>query len=95
MEMYLVDLEKARVQKLYAIDETGTDMVVYAVDVEDIKKAPVVDPEDIRTHGFWVMEYFDDGRVKSCCCSECGTNNYLAPAFCLTCGARMDKKLQR
>lgn len=59
-----------------------------------LEAAVAIDPGTVR-HGFWVMEHFSDGRVKSCRCSECKANNYMAPPVCYECLALMDKKLKR
>lgn len=93
--MYLLDLNKIPVHKLYDIDETGTQLAVQAVELEDIKAAPIVNQEDLIPHGFWVTVYDVDGNFKGCSCSECNQDDDRLTKYCGSCGARMDKKIGR
>lgn len=85
--MRLINIDKLPVKKLYAADETGTEIVVYAVDVNDIKAAPTIDAVPVR-HGRWIINC--DGYYPYC--SECKVEpdrGKMTP-YCPICGARMD-----
>ena len=64
----------------------------YVVLVEDIKKAPTIDPVK---HGRWVIERDMDGRVVCCYCSVCESeinykNVYSLTPYCPYCGGKLD-----
>lgn len=87
-----------RRRKVVEYDEAGFSMDYFAVSVEEINKAPIVEAVPV-VHGEWIEEDDDIDIVYEC--SECGKwfvlidgnpeeNHYN---FCPACGADMRKKV--
>lgn len=93
--MRLINIDKLPVKKLYAADETGTGIVVYAVDVNDIKAAPTIDAVPVR-HGRWKKESGYVCGDYQFFCSFCGEEFWESgywpkrAKYCPNCGAKMD-----
>ena len=65
-----------------------------------IDEAPIIDPEDLRPHGRWLV--VEEKTHLNVVCSECDTNFYVHKKgqyhiersnYCPNCGAKMDEEV--
>ena len=54
--------------------------------VDEVKKAPTIDPESLRPTAHWIS---DSGGSTNVVCSACNAISFAAYNFCPHCGKRM------
>lgn len=54
--------------------------------VDEVKKAPTIDPESLRPTAHWIR---DSGGSTNVVCSACNAISFAAYNFCPECGKRM------
>ena len=95
-EVRLIDANALK-EQAFADPETGEGIVC----VEDIDKAPTIDPESLRPHGKWIMRedynfdtYYDCSVCDESFCFIEGVPEENFYRYCPNCGAKMDGEVE-
>ena len=88
--MRLGDLDALSKKMFYVEEKQGG--YGWVVALEDITKAPTIDPEELRPKGEWQEKLVHDPDFGDICfdqCSVCGDLQYTQSNYCPNCGAKM------